>query len=69
MQTNLVGEMTVINFKEKTKQTMLGMAGASGPALTGIDDFDLITVSLYINLSSDCHHSKIDLLKLNKTIV
>ena len=69
MQTNLVGEMTVINFKEKTKQTMLGMAGASGPALTGIDDFDLITVSLHINLSPDCHHSTIDLLKLNKTIV
>ena len=48
MQTNLVGEMTVINFKEKAKQTMLGMIGSNGPALTGIDDFDLIQVTYFI---------------------
>lgn len=42
METNLVGEMTVLNFKEKTRQTMLGMSGNNGPALSGIDDFDLI---------------------------
>ena len=45
METNLVGEMTVLNFREKSKQSLLGMSGANGPILAGIDDFDLIQVT------------------------
>ncbi len=42
MQTNLVGEMTVLNFKEKSKQSMLGKPGGDAPGGAGIDDFDLV---------------------------
>ena len=42
MQTNLVGEMTVLNFKEGSKQAILGKPGVDAPGGTGIDDFDLI---------------------------
>jgi hypothetical protein len=33
MQTNLVGEMTVLNFKEKTKQSLVGVQGGDGTGL------------------------------------
>ena len=42
MQTNLVGEMTVLKVKEKTKRSMVGLPGVEAPGGTGINDFDLI---------------------------
>jgi hypothetical protein len=33
MQTNLVGEMTVLNFKENRKLSMLGLPGVEAPGI------------------------------------
>lgn len=41
MQTNIVGEMTVLNFKEK-KNSMMGMFGNEVSGMSGVDEYDLI---------------------------
>lgn len=53
MQTNLVGEMTVLKVKEKTKRSMVGLPGVEAPGGTEITDFDLIeAVASALELSS-----------------
>ena len=53
MQTNLVGEMTVLNVKDNTKRSMVGLPGVEAPGGTGINDFDLIeAIASALELSS-----------------